>query len=159
MVIRIDQRKFSFKTFKLQTVVMAHHHVNPIIATPSSSSWESESVTVSARVNSRAKKTLSGAKPCAFLGDVAPGVAEVGSLFPQLQAYISGKVVDKKCTGLFSESSMRTSKSLKKGMLGALLEDQCGKMWMRLHQKINSHVRSTFGRKSSPDSASSISTS
>ena len=33
------------------------------------------------RVNSRAK-TLSGAKPCVFSGNVAPGVAEVRSLFP-----------------------------------------------------------------------------
>ena len=32
-------------------------------------------------VNSRAK-TLPGAKPCVFSGNVAPGVAEVRSLFP-----------------------------------------------------------------------------
>ena len=56
-----------------------HHHVNH----PSSHSWEVY-ITLQKRVNSRVK-TLSGAKPCIFWGNVAPGIAEVGSLFPRLR--------------------------------------------------------------------------
>ena len=42
---------------------------------------------MSSRVNTRVK-TLSGAKPCVLSGNVAPGVAEVGSLFPRFRASI-----------------------------------------------------------------------
>ena len=56
------------------------HHVNAIIK-------QLGSVRVQKRANSR-METLSGAKPCVFSGNVAPGVAEVGSLFPRLRASI-----------------------------------------------------------------------
>ena len=45
-------------------------------------------------MNSRVK-TLSGAKPFVFSGKVAPGVAGVGSLFPQVLPYL-GKLSTKK---------------------------------------------------------------
>ena len=45
------------------------------------------SVTVWKRVNSRVK-TLAGVKTCVFLGNVAPKVAKVGSLFPRVRGSI-----------------------------------------------------------------------
>ena len=57
-------------------------------------------MTVRERVNSRVK-TLLGAKPCVFLGNVAPGVAEVRSLFPRVRASIWESCGQK--TGLWQE--------------------------------------------------------
>ena len=57
-----------------------HHHVNH------PSSRQLECVATRECLNSRVK-TLLGAKPCIF-SNVAPGVAEVGSLFPRVQASI-----------------------------------------------------------------------
>ena len=91
-----------------------HHHVNH----PSSHSWEVY-ITLQKRVNSRVK-TLSGAKPCIFWGNVAPGIAEVGSLFPRLRDSIWQSCRQKVHR---SESSICISKCPKKR-----------------------YVRSTFGR-------------
>ena len=49
--------------------------------------YKVRSVTVRKRVNS-CVKTLSGTKPSIFLGNVAPGVTEVGCLFLRLRASI-----------------------------------------------------------------------
>ena len=71
-----------------------HHHVNPIITSTRSSCQppiikQLGSVTVRKRVNSRVR-TFSGAKPCVFSGNVAPGVAKAlgGSLFPRVRGSI-----------------------------------------------------------------------
>ena len=55
-------------------------------------------------MNSRVK-TFSGAKPSVLSGNVAPGVAEVGSMFGC--GARSGTVVDKKRTGLWRELDLR----------------------------------------------------
>ena len=75
---------------------------------------------MSSRVNTRVK-TLSGAKPCVLSGNVAPGVAEVGSLFPRFRASI-WESCRRKVHRTVSESSIFTP--------------NCEQM----------HVRSTFGR-------------
>ena len=84
-----DQRKFSSKFSELWTNVQGQscHHVHVSSCQPHHHVNHLGRVTVRKRVNSRVK-TLSGAKPCVFFGTVAPGVAEVKSLFPQFQASI-----------------------------------------------------------------------
>ena len=62
-------------------------------------------------------KTFSGAKPCVFRRVVAPGVARIGSVFPQLRPSMSTK-----STQDCSESSVCSSKRVH----GALLEGEVG---------------------------------
>ena len=83
-----------------------HHHVN------------------SKHVTSRLK-TLWGTKPCFFSGNVAPGVAEVGSLFPRFR-YL-GKLSTESAQDC-SESSICTSTCYKNSILETLLEKEVGKM-------------------------------
>ena len=131
-----------------------HHHVNHT-SFPSSHSWEVH-ITLQKRVNSRVK-TLSSAKPCIFWGNVAPGIAEVGSLFPRLRDSIWQSCRQKVHR---SESSICISKcqKKKKDMFGALLGDEVGKMRTTHHQTVareldlhffkhskKSGDRSTFG--------------
>ena len=78
------------------------HHVNAIIK-------QLGSVRVQKRANSR-METLSGAKPCVFSGNVAPGVAEVGSLFPRFRALI-WEVSDKKRTGARARFALQKCKN------------------------------------------------
>ena len=82
-------------------------------------------------------KTRSGAKPCIFSGNVAPGVAAVGSLFPGLRASFALENLKKqtasehfwKMRSANSESSICKMLKFKKiDAFGALLEDEAGKM-------------------------------
>ena len=71
---------------ELQTTVTVS--ISTIMSTASSCQPTiTGSATIWKRVNSRVK-TVSGAKPCVFSGNVAPGVAEVGSLFPRFRGSI-----------------------------------------------------------------------
>ena len=102
-----------------------HHHVSHIIMSTTHHQ-------VAGKCNSSEARQFTGENtrarnPVFFRpGNVAPGVAAVGSRFRGCVAR-SAKVVDKKCTGLQRELDL-----LKIGMFGALLEDEGGKMWTRL---------------------------
>ena len=76
-------------------------------------------------------ETFSGAKPIVFSGNVAPGVAEVGSLFPRVRFSIC-KSCRQKSAQDCSKSSICISRCKKTESFGALLEDQVGKMCARL---------------------------
>ena len=77
----------------------SHRHVNHIIMSTTSSSSSRGSVTGRERVNS-GLRALSGAKPYVFSGKMVFRGRRGG---PR-----SAKVVDNKCTGLYSESSIHT---------------------------------------------------
>ena len=85
-------------------------------------------------------ETFSGAKPIVFSGNVAPGVAEVGSLFPRFAGLDLGKRSTKSaldCTRLYSEIFDLHSNRQKSDKIVALLEDEVCK----IHWFIGSLVR------------------
>ena len=108
---------------------------------------------MSSRVNTRVK-TLSGAKPCVLSGNVAPGVAEVGSLFPRFRASI-WESCRRKVHRTVSESSIFTP-NCEKNARSEHFWKMRGRQFFftRLWQEVALHFkmlkkncgRSTFGR-------------
>ena len=82
-------------------------------------------------------KTLSGAKPCVFLDNVPPGVAEVGSLFPRVRASMWDS-----CRQKVHRTVMRARFALehakKTDILGAISEDEVG--WTVICTIIYKHI-------------------
>ena len=78
----------------------------------------------SSGANSRVK-TLSGANPCVFSGNVAPGVAEVGSLFPQVRASIWESCRQKVHRTV---ARARFHKNMQKMEVRRLAPDLCGRV-------------------------------
>jgi hypothetical protein len=124
-----DQRKFSWETSELRGTVIfnhSHHHVNHIIMSTIRhqvvAAWNSSDACEFTVENALGGETLWFCS-----GNVAPRVAEVGSLLPRVRA----KVVDKKCAGLRRELDLHF-KMLKTDSCGALLENEVGRICTRL---------------------------
>ena len=84
-------------------------------------------------MNSRVK-TLSGLKPCVFLGKVARGVAEVGSLFPRVRASLWESCGQKGYrTVARAQFVLQTVEKIV--TFGALLEDEVGKIVHEINRK------------------------
>ena len=89
-------------------------------------------VTARKHVNSRVK-TLSGAKPCVFSGNVAPRVTEVGSLFLRFPASIWESCRQKAHrTAARARFALEDAKKIDGLRLRALLKDEVGKTCTRL---------------------------
>ena len=95
-----------------------YHHVNHIIIISSTHHL--------GKCKSSEACEFTGETLCFFSGNVASGVAEVGSLFPGAGLDLQ-KLPAKSAQGC-SESTICTSKSQRTVTFGALLEDEVGKM-------------------------------
>ena len=117
----------------IPTIMSTTSSCQPYIIMSTTSSFQAPIILGSVRVR---KRVNSPVKRCVFSGDVASGVAEVGSLFPGAGLDLQ-KLPAKSAQGC-SESTVCTSKSRRTVTFGTLLEDEVGKMCTGLRGRSSS---------------------